>query len=182
MRRILLVTILAAACQTTRTVPEGHIDTRVHPEYAEFRPVTIAVLPVEAPDSVLRNGVRKEVYRTLPDRKYAPFRLDEVDARINSKGEFEGGSLDWDATLKIDISNWRAVPGTRYYAGTGKAELRHKTGEILWTCAFYDYAFPVESRPEGIDEEEVAKRISEIFVGTDVANSRLPECPPPPRE
>ena len=179
----MLVALLAAACQsTTQKVPDGRIDTRVHTEYAEFRPVTIAVLPVKAPQTDLRTGVRQEIYRMLPERRYSPFRLDEVDARVNADGRFEGGSLDWDATLSIDISSWRAVRGTNYFAGTGKAELRHKTGEVLWTCAFYDYAFDVPSRAGMLDQAVAAKEIAHLFVGGDKQPARLPDCPPPARE
>ena len=55
MWRIVTVALLAAACSTQkREIPEGHAEIDQHIDYAEYRPVTIAVLPVKAPTADLR--------------------------------------------------------------------------------------------------------------------------------
>ncbi len=59
MRSIVLVALLAAACQSPQKLPDGTIDTQRHQDYAQYRPVTIAVLPVDAPVTTLRTDVRK---------------------------------------------------------------------------------------------------------------------------
>ena len=182
MQRFAIVALLVAgACQATKTeLPEGQADTRVHEEYAEFRPVTIAVLPVKAPSTGLRGEVRREVYRRLFDMKYSPFTFAAVDANIDSDGEWDpGASLDWDATLAVDISEWRAVKGTQHFAADGTATLRHKTGEILWSCKFEQHTFEVPARGGVLDEKKAARDIARFLVSD---SERFPERPPLPRE
>jgi len=170
MRRIVCVTLLfAAACQTTENrLPEGHADWRVHDEYARFRPVAIAVLPVEAPTLELRREIRREAYRRLFDRRYSPFTLQAVDAGL--------GGLDWDATLEIEITRWRAIKATRHFAADGTAVLEHRTGEVLWSCTFSARSFEVPARTGQRDEAVAAVEIARFLV------ERIPERAPLPRE
>lgn len=173
-----MVAILAAACQSPQKVPEGRIDTRTHPEYAKFRPVAVAVLPVDAPRTDLRLAVRKEVYRLLFEYRYSPFKLQTVDARMSSDGKWDPGGLDWDATFEVQVSRWKGVRGTDYFVGEGSATLRHKTGEILWSCRFSDYPFLVPEKAGQPDMEEAALRIAGLFFD----KSRFPALPPPPSD
>jgi len=185
MRRILFAVLLgAAACQTTQPqeVPEARIDTRVSPEYTEVRPVTIAVLPVKAPRVDLRTGVRQEVYRLLPARKYSPFKLSEVDAHIDSQGNFSALDLDWDATFEVVVDEWKPIRGTNYWSGTGRAVLTHKTGEVLWACDFENYSFRLPMSAGQTDQDDAAKQIAVLLIGGDEGESRLPDCPPPSRQ
>jgi hypothetical protein len=178
---LLLAAVGVVACRSSRTLPEGRADTSVHEEYGEFRPVAIAVLPVHAPSSELRGEVRKELYMQLFDRRYSPFKLDVVDAYIDSNGDWDPGrTLDWDAALDVDITRWKAIGGTDRFAADGTATLRHRTGEVLWTCKFERHAFNVPSRAGVIDQKQAAREIAEFLVGE--ADGRFPERPPHPRE
>lgn len=177
MRRIVTLALLLAACKTTDgRLPEGHADTRVHEEYTDFRPVAIAVLPVTAPSMDLRLEVRLELYRLLFERMYSPFKLDVVDARMATNGTFDPGNLDYDATMEVRITKWRAVRGTMHFAADAEAVLRHRTGEILWSCTFAEHTFKVPARAGEIDEKSAAREIAKFLV------DRLPERPPLPRE
>jgi hypothetical protein len=177
MPRALLLSLLLAACQSTdRKLPEGHAETRVHEEYDEYRPVAIAVLPVDAPSMTLRLEVRKELYLKLFDRRYSPFKLEVVDAHMALDGTFDAGSLDHDAALDVNITKWRAVKGTMHFAADGEATLRHRTGEVLWSCTFSDHAFKVPARAGETDEASAARDIAQFLV------DRLPDRPPLPRE
>jgi hypothetical protein len=183
MRRIPLVALLVlvvVGCESTkREVPESRVETRTSPDYEKVRPVTIAVLPVQAPRQDLKTTVRHEVYKILPERKYSPFKLTEVDAHVDAQGKFDGEGLDWDATLEIVFDKWVPTSGN-YWAASGHATMTHKTGEVLWTCDFQDYAFPVPSRNGVSDQEEAATDIAYFLVGS--KSGRLPDCPPPPPE
>ncbi|MDH3590784.1 MAG: hypothetical protein OER88_02840 [Planctomycetota bacterium] len=163
--------IIVGACRAPQEVPEGRIDTKVHPEFDKFRPVAIAVTPSAAPNSALRVHVRREVYERLFDRRYSPFKLSVVDERVSSAGRFEPGNLAWDATLETEVSRWKPIRGTRYYAGDGRATLRHKTGEIIWSCAFTNYAFSVREEAGVKDTDASAEAIADLFI------QRLPELP-----
>jgi hypothetical protein len=181
MRRIMLLALVAAACQSTpKELPESWVDTRTSAEYAQVRPVTIAVLPVKAPRADLRMGVRQEVYRLLPERRYSPFKLSEVDDRVDSAGKFAAEDLDWDATFEVVIDKWRHVSGTNRWSGTGRAVLTHRTGEVLWTCDFQDYLFTENSRSGQTDYDELAREVAYFLVGDEEPASRLPDCPPLP--
>ncbi|MHC4547805.1 MAG: hypothetical protein ACYTEZ_03425 [Planctomycetota bacterium] len=185
MWRIVLVALLAAACQNTRKgdVPEGYAEIDKHVEYDQFRPVTIAVLPVKAPTLELRREVRKEVYRLLPAKKYSPFMLATVDSHMTKEGKFDPGSLDWDATLTVDIAKWKPVRGTSYWAADGKATLRHKTGEVLWSCKFFKHTFKVPVRAGGQqDHTPAAHEIARFLVGSEPGKERFPDCPALSRE
>jgi len=177
MRRILTLALLLAACKTTDgRLPEGRADTRVHEEFDEFRPVAIAVLPVTAPSTDLRLEVRLELYRLLFERMYSPFKLEVVDARLATNGEFDPGSLDYDASLEVKVTKWRAVRGTMHFAADAEAVLRHRTGEILWSCTFTERTFKVPAQAGQIDEKSAAREIARFLI------DRLPERPPLPRE
>jgi len=180
----MIFALLAAACQTTTPTdePRGQAETAPHPEFDKFRPVTIAVLPVTAPTMGLRQGVRKEVYRLLPTKRYSPFKLETVDAHITTDGKFDPGSLDWDATLSVDIDKWRAVGGTQYFEADGSATLTHKTGEVLWTAKFSRYAFAVREHAGSRDYDSASQGIAAFLIGTDASGLSFPDCPPPPRE
>lgn len=177
MRRLVILAALAAACQTpAHETAEGQVSTETHPDYAQIRPVSIAVLPVEAPAYGLKRPMRKEAYDLLFDRHYSPFRLDVIDAHMTSDGQFDAGSLEWDATLDIELTKWKVVPGTRFFAGDGQATLRHKTGEVVWTCKFQNYNFEVAYDSGQIDNDAAGREIARFVV------ERLPERPPLPRE
>jgi len=177
----MLSALLAAACQSTpKEIPESRVDTRKSDEYDQVRPVTIAVLPVKAPRADLRIGVRQEVYQLLPARKYSPFKLSEVDQHVDAQGHFTADDLDWDATLEVVIDKWTPISGTTRWAGTGHAVMTHKTGEVLWTCDFQDYAFNAPSEAGVTNYDEMAKEVAYFLVGTDSGKSRLPDCPPLP--
>jgi hypothetical protein len=181
MRRIMLLALVAAACESApKELPESWVDTRTSAEYAQVRPVTIAVLPVKAPRADLRMGVRHEVYRLLPERRYSPFKLSEVDDRVDANGKFAAEDLDWDATFEVVIDKWRPVAGTNRWSGTGHAVMTHRTGEVLWTCDFQDYTFTADSPGGATDYEEVAREVAYFLVGPDSEKSRLPDCPPLP--
>jgi hypothetical protein len=181
MRRILLAPLLAAACQSVPTeVPESRVDVRKSEEYEKVRPVTIAVLPVKAPRADLRMGVRQEVYELLPERMYSPFKLRQVDERMDRNGRFAADDLDWDATLEIVIDRWTPVSGTNRWAGTGHAVMTHRTGEVLWACDFQDYAFTIPSAGGATDYEQMSEEVAHFLVGGETGKSRLPDCPPPP--
>jgi hypothetical protein len=182
MWRISIVALLAAACQNPQKEPEGYAEIDKHVEYAKFRPVTIAVLPVTAPASQLKLEVRKEVYRLLPSKKYSPFTLETVDAHVDSDGKWDPGSLDWDATLSVAISRWKPVRGTNYFAADGTAQLTHKTGEVLWTCRFYRHNFEVPMKTGQLDHARAAHDIARFLVGSEPGKERFPDCPPLPRE
>jgi hypothetical protein len=90
MKRIPLVALLAVACATAPTEePKDQITTQAHPEFSKWRPVAIAVMPVEAPAHQLRKEVRQEIYDNLFARNYSPFKLQVVDQHIGSEGEFK---------------------------------------------------------------------------------------------
>ncbi len=177
---MLFAALLLAACQSTKKeTPESRVDTRTSPEYEQVRPVTIAVLPVKAPRVDLQTNVRQEVYRLLPERRYSPFKLTEVDAHIDSQGKFVADDLDWDATLEIVFDEWEPSTGN-YWAATGHAVMKHKTGEVLWACDFEDYAFLVPPRTGTAEHGEAAREMAYFLVGGETGKSRLPDCPPPP--
>ncbi len=172
MQRFALVLLLVAACKSAnQQVPEGRIDTKVHPDFDRFRPVQVAVLPVDAPTFTLRQDVRRNTYDLLVGRKYSPFKLQAIDARMTSDGKFEPGGLDWDASLAVNMTRWKPVKGTRYWVGDGVASLTHKTGEVIWSCAFDNYAFSVKSEAGQVDESESAAQIAALLL------KRLPLCP-----
>jgi hypothetical protein len=180
MHRIILVALAAAACQSApKEVPESRVDVKTSPEYGQVRPVTIAVLPVKAPRADIRIGVRQEIYRMLPEKKYSPFKLKEVDAHVDGKGRFAADNLDWDATFEVVVDRWTPVSGTNYWSGTGRAVMTHKTGEVLWACDFENYTFRLPSQHGVTDQEEGAKQIAYFLVGSEDGRSRLPDCPPP---
>jgi hypothetical protein len=180
MRRILLAALLLAACQSTKKeTPASVVQVRPSPDYEKVRPVTIAVLPVKAPRADLQIIVRQEVYRLLPERRYSPFKLTEVDAHIDSNGKFAADDLDWDATLEIVFDEWAPSTGN-YWAATGHAVMTHKTGEVLWACDFQDYAFLVPPKTGTAEHGEAARQIAYFLVGGESGKSRLPDCPPPP--
>lgn len=177
----MLLPLVAVACQSTpKELPESWVDTRTSAEYAQVRPVTIAVLPVKAPRADLRMGVRHEVYRLLPERRYSPFKLAEVDDRMDASGKFAAEDLDWDATFEVVIDKWTPVSGTNRWSGTGHAVMTHRTGEVLWTCDFQDYTFTADSAGGATDYEEMAREVAYFLVGPDAEKSRLPDCPPLP--
>jgi len=177
----MLAALVAVACDSVpKELPESRVDTRTSDEYAQVRPVTIAVLPVKAPRADLRIGVRQEVYKILPDRLYSPFKLSEVDERVDAQGRFVADDLDWDATLEVTIDRWRAIQGTERWSGSGRAVMTHKTGEVLWACDFQDYAFYVPSTHGSTDFDEMSKEVAEFLVGVEDGKSRLPDCPPLP--
>lgn len=181
MPRILLAVLVAAACQSTKKeAPVSRVDVRPSPEYDKVRPVTIAVLPVKAPRVELTTGVRQEVYRLLPERRYSPFKLTEVDEHIDAQGHFEADNLDWDATFEVVIDRWTPVGGGDYWLASGHATMTHKTGEVLWACDFEDYAFPVPAKAGTSDQGAAAKEVAFFLVGGESGKSRLPDCPLPP--
>jgi hypothetical protein len=177
---MLLLALVAAACQSAPKDQESRVEVQTSPEYEHVRPVTIAVLPVKAPRADLRLGVREEVYRLLPERKYSPFTLREIDAHLDARGQFSAQDLDWDATFEIVVDRWTPLVGSNMWNGTGRAVLTHKTGEVLWACDFENYSFRVPSEAGAIDHEEGAKELAYFLVGGSAATSRLPDCPPPP--
>ncbi|HEX5138293.1 MAG TPA: hypothetical protein VFY93_15060 [Planctomycetota bacterium] len=183
MRRIMLLALVAAACQSTpKELPESWVDTRTSAEYDQVRPVTIAVMPVKAPRADLRINLRQEVYKILPGRKYSPFKLDEVDAHVDSNGKFSAEDLDWDATLEVVIDKWYPVSGTNRWSGSGHAVMTHRTGEVLWTCDFRDYTFVANTHQGVTDYEEISHDVAYFLVGSEPGKTRLPDCPPPPKE
>lgn len=182
MWRISIVALLAVACQTPQKEPEGYAEIDKHVDYNKYRPVTIAVLPVDAPLSQLRTEVRKEVYRLLPAKRYTPFTLETVDSHMTSDGKWDPGSLDCDATLSVDISRWKPVRGTNYFAADGTAQLTHKTGEVLWTCRFYRHNVEVPMKTGQLDHGRAAHDIAKFLVGSEPGKERFPDCPPLPRE
>lgn len=177
MRSSVLILLLAAAplaCRGPREIPEGSVQVRNHPEFEEFRPVAIAVLPVKAPTRALRLGLRGEVYDGLPRLKYSPLKLEAVDARITTRGEFDPGSFPYDATVEIEVTRWKAVGGRNYYVMDAVARMRHKTGEVLWTAAFSDYAVKVSYRAGELDDDVVAEDVAALIL------KQMPVCPPLP--
>jgi hypothetical protein len=180
MRKIAIAALLVAACQSAnKEAPESRVEVRPSPDYEKVRPVTIALLPVKAPRADIQINVRQEVYRLLSERKYSPFKLTEVDAHIDSQGRFDAETLDWDATFEIVFDEYAPSSGD-YWAASGHAVMKHKTGEILWACDFENYAFLVPSRSGTIDHSVAAKEIAYFLVGGETGKSRLPDCPPPP--
>ena len=95
---------------------------------------------------------------------------------MTSDGKFDAGSLEWDATLDIELTDWKVVRGTRYFAGNGQATLRHKTGEVVWSCKFENYNFEVGYDSGQIDQDEAGRAIARMVI------ERMPERPPLPRE
>jgi len=180
MRRILLVALVAAACQHTKKEPtESRIDVRLSPDYEKVRPVTIALLPLKAPRVDIQTNVRQEVYRLLPERRYSPFKLSEVDSHIGADGKFAADDLDWDATLEIVFDEYAPSSGN-YWITTGRAVMMHRTGEELWACHFEDYKILVPSRTGTAEHGEAAREMAYFLVGGESGESRLPDCPPPP--
>ena len=59
MKRILPVALLVVACATVPNEPKDQVTTQAHPDFAKWRPVAIAVMPVEAPAHQLRKEVRQ---------------------------------------------------------------------------------------------------------------------------
>lgn len=102
-----------------------------------------------------------------------------MDAHIDTKGEFSASDLDWDATLEIVVDRYEPATGS-YWAATGHAVMKHKTGEVLWACDFQDYAFLVPSKGGTIEHGQAAREIAYFLVGGETGKSRLPDCPPPP--
>jgi hypothetical protein len=178
---MLLVVLVGAACKSApKEVPVSQVDVSKSTEYDQVRPVTIALLPVKAPRADLRTNVRQEIYKLLPERKYSPFRLQEVDAHVDARGRFQAENLDWDATLEVVIDKWTPVGGTNRWAGTGRAVLTHRTGEVLWACDFEDYAFRVPTEAGVTNHAEGAKEIAFFLLGGEPGRSRMPDCAPPP--
>ncbi len=169
---VLLALVILGACKSTQEVPEGRIDTKEHPEFDKFRPVALAVTPVAASSSSMRATLRRAVYERLFAKRYSPFKLSVVDARVSTDGRFDPAGLEWDATLEVSLTRWKSVRGTSYFAGDGVATMRHKTGEILWSCGFTDYAFLVSERAGLQDFDAAAEAIADLLI------QRLPELPP----
>lgn len=177
---MLCVALLAVGCQSAKKeVPESRVDTRKSPDYEQVRPVTIAVLPVKAPRADLQTTVRQEVYRLLPEKRYSPFKLAEVDSHLDGQGKFVADSLDWDATLEIVFDRYEPSRGN-YWTASGHAVMTHKTGEVLWACDFEDYAFLVPTKTGTLEHGEAAREMAYFLVGGEAGKSRLPDCPPPP--
>lgn len=175
MKRIPLVALLAVACATAPLEePKGQVTTQAHPEFAKWRPVAIAVLPVEAPAHQLRREVRDEVYEGLFHRRYSPFKLEVVDKHIGPEGDFEADDLAWDATLAVHITEWRPVRGTDKFAVTATATMTHKNGEVLWECQVDQKPFVVDRG----DYSEAAKGLAVLLT----SKSCLPDRPPLPAQ
>jgi hypothetical protein len=178
MRYVPILLLLAAACNSTKQgdPPVGTAKTNPNAEFAKFRPNAIAVLRVDAPNQEMRLKLRRQIYDGLFNKKYACLRLPTVDAHTNSKGEFEGGSLDWDATFKVNVGSWMPIVGGRYYAATGSARMVHRSGELLWERTFASYPFEVEARAGKTHFETAYRAIVDLIL------RELPERPPIPRE
>jgi hypothetical protein len=164
--RIVLPTLLflAAAC-VSRVPAEGRVTSEKHTDYASIRPVVIAILRTDGDAS--RIGLRRLVYERLPDKRYSPLQLDVVDAHTDSKGKFEAADLDWDATLRLEVDDFRARGGALFRADA-TARLVHRTGEQIWSCSVAGYPLA-----EGF--EESAQMLAKVLLG------HLDDCPPLPR-
>jgi len=172
---LVLAAVAAAGCQSTTKVPQGRIEVEPHPDYASIRPVAVAVLPVDARRHELRRLVRRDVYDALFAKRYSPFKLGTVDARLDEDGRFDGGDLAWDATLEIEITRWSNLRGTKYYLVDGRAVMRHKLGETAWQIRFEDYPVEVPARAGEIQLEAPARTIADLVV------DRIPDLPQPAR-
>ena len=178
MRRLLFVVLVLAACKSTPDeLPEGLVITNTHPEFDKFRPTVIAVLPVEASSLKLREQLREEMYRGIFEKKYSAIKLQSVDARLDSSGNFDPGDLVFDATLTVTMETWQPMAGTAaQYQAKGIARMTHKSGELLWECSMPDRAFKVENRAADTEVNMAISEIAKFFL------QRLPPSPPPPGE
>ena len=99
--------------------------------------------------------------------------LTELENAYDAKEQMAGAET---------IDRWRAIAGTDRWTGSGHAVMTHKTGEVLWACDFQDYAFYVPSTHGSTDYDEMSKEVAHFLVGVDDGKSRLPDCPPPPKD
>lgn len=179
MRRLAIPTLLCclgAACQSTK-VPEGRVRMEPHPDYAKFRPVAIALLPVETPRSDLRDPLRKAAYEELLARRYSPLALAVVDRRVRETGRFDPADIDWDAQLEIRVSGWERVGGGTHVAASATARMVHKSGETLCEVTVERQPFALVTPADGSDPQQaVARELGALIV------RRLPDRPPLPRE
>ena len=169
-----MVALLAAACTNSDNgdLPQGGYDTWTHDEYDQFRPVAIAVLRVKAPDFGLRMKVRRHLYDGILGRNYSPIKPQTVDASMEGES-FKPHDVDWDATLKVQITKWKALRGSpNHFSADAIGRLTHKSGELLWKCSFYDIPFTVRVHAGQTDFSGAARAIAGYFV------KRLPPRPP----
>ncbi len=175
MKRFAFLALLAAACATPHNqgeVTKNRADYRTHPEYDDFRPIAIAVMPVKTTVFATQMDTRADLYEGLFKRKYSPFKLDVVDAHTDSKGKFEGHDLAWDATLEVRITRLRPGRAANTHDCDAEAALRYRTGEELWTCKLSDYVVAVPFTNGELDFRPACREIAEAFL------SRLPPRPP----
>lgn len=175
MKRFALATLLLVFACKAPEGPKGSADLNTHPDYQKFRPVAIALLPVEGMRSELRGALREDIYQQLFRKSYSPLDLRVIDQRMKTTGRFEPTDIDWDAKMEVKVSDWRSVPGGGKFAATGTAKLtHHKSGEVLWHLSFTEWTFDLTSKDTAqVDAmEELARMIVD----------RLPERPPLPRE
>ncbi len=168
-----LLLILVVACKTgPEEMPEPTVQATTHPDYNKFRPIAIAVLPAECVKERMAQYVRASVYDWLPEKRYTPFALRIVDSHIDTAGQFSATDLDWDATLKVTVTNWKPVRNGVQVAADGKAELIHSTGTVLWELKFQNKVFESRDPKGGPGEIEGASNIGKMVV------AEMPPKPP----
>ena len=168
-----LLLILVVACKTgPDKLPEPTMEATTHPDYNKFRPIHIAVLPAECVKGRMAPYVRESVYGGLFGKRYSPFALPIVDSHIDTAGQFSARDLAWDATLKVTVTNWKAVRKGIQVAADGKAELIHSTGTVLWELKFQNKVFESRDPKGGPGEIQGAANIGKMVV------AEMPPKPP----
>ena len=168
MKRILPLLVLAVgACKSMpEKLPKEQLTAVVHKEFDRFRPVTLAVLKVDAPAKAMRTWARKDLYgQLLEQRSYSPIALLVVDARTSTKGKFEPGSdLDCDATTKLAVTKWMKLRGHSAYRFDATLVMVHRTGVELYRCELKDGVINADADIDYIDvsNQIVTKMIAEL--------------------
>jgi hypothetical protein len=176
MRYAAIVLLALGACNTTpKEPPTGKSSMTPHPEFAKIRPTVIVLMRVHAPRRQIREHLRKEVYDRLFEKGYSCLKLETVDAHTDSGGTFDGTGLDWDATITVNVTDWKPFRGSSRYLAAGGAKMVHQTGEVLWEFSFSDWLFEVESSASETDYSFAMKEMSHLITG------ELPAHPPLPR-
>lgn len=176
MMRILPLLLLAlAACKSKpEKLPEEQLTAVVHKEFARFRPVTMAVLKTDAPAAEMRTRSRLILNDVLlQKRSYSPLALVVVDARTNSKGDFEPGSdLECDATVRLRVSKWRRLRGHNAYLCDAHLVVTHSTGVELYRCDLKD---GIIQGSASVDYAAASRQILDKLIAA------LPPLPPLPQ-
>lgn len=177
MRYFVLLSLLAVACNTTQErLPEGKTDVTPHPEFDKIRPTAIAVLKVDAPTRDLREMLRPAMYEGLFRRNYSCLKLQSVDKASHNGDTVDNRELPYDATFKVTVDEWKSVHGGVYYVASGKAVMRHRQGEVLFTIAFTNEVFDAHVEAGASDDTDAIRALAERIA------AKVPKRPEPASE